>query len=75
MNWTWLLTIASIIGVIANIKKKRWCFIVWIITNFAWMLVNFHIKLYSASCLFLVYFILAVWGLIEWGKPKKVEAK
>jgi len=66
MNWTWIITVASIVATIANIKKLRWCFYVWAVTNFAWMLINFQIKLYSASVLFLVYFVLAIWGIVSW---------
>ena len=70
MSWTWIITVASIIGVIANIKKKRWCFYVWLITNSAWTVVNLIIGLYSAAALFAVYAGLAVWGIISWSKEK-----
>ena len=30
MDWTWAVTAASIVGTVANIYKKRWCFIVWL---------------------------------------------
>ncbi len=68
MTWTWLITVAAIVGVIANIKKKRWCFFVWTVTNGLWMVVNIIIGLYSAAFLFGVYFVLAIWGIIEWSK-------
>lgn len=68
MAWTWLITVASIIGVIANIYKKRWCFGVWLVTNFLWMVIDFSKGLYSQSFLFFVYFCLSVWGLIQWRK-------
>jgi len=66
VNWTWLITVASIIGVIANIKKKRWCFYVWAVTNSLWMIVDFAHGLYAQAFLFLVYVLLAIWGIIEW---------
>jgi nicotinamide riboside transporter PnuC len=72
MNWTWFITIASIVGVIANLKRKRWCFYIWAVTNFLWTLVNLKIGLYSAATLFTLYFLLAIWGIIEWA-PKKIE--
>ncbi len=73
MIWTWVITMASIVGVIANIKKKRWCFYVWAITNAAWVVINIIIGLYSAATLFAVYFVLAVWGLYEWKGDCKNE--
>ncbi len=66
MTWTWIVTVLSIVGVIANIKKKRWCFYIWAVTNCAWMLINIGIGLYSAAALFLVYFVLAIWGIAAW---------
>jgi len=64
----WTLTILSIVGVIMNVKKMKACFIVWAFTNAAWMVVDFHHGLYSQGVLFAVYFLLAIWGLIEWRK-------
>lgn len=64
----WLLTTASLVGVWLNIKKRRSCFAIWAVTNGAWAAVDYHHGLYAQSALFGVYFLLAVWGLIEWGK-------
>ncbi len=66
LTWTWGLTLLSIVGVILNIKKKRVCFLIWAVTNFSWMVVDYQQGLYSQAVLFLVYFLLALWGLIEW---------
>lgn len=67
-NWTWLLALASIIGVIANIYKKQWCFAIWLFTNATWTLVDFMAGIYAQSALFAVYTGLAVWGLWKWRK-------
>lgn len=32
----WIVTLASLIGVVANIHHRRWCFHVWAATNAAW---------------------------------------
>ena len=68
MNWTYLITIASIIGTVANIYKKKWCFILWLFTNALWCAVDAYKGLYSQAILFAVYFVLAVWGLVKWRK-------
>ena len=70
IEWTWIITALSIIGVIANIYKKRWCFGVWIITNSVWMIVDYIHGIYAQSFLFAVYLVLAVWGYIKWGDKK-----
>jgi len=57
----------SIVGTILNIRKNRWCFIVWIATNGFWCVYNFRVlHSYQQGVIFLVYAGLAVWGLIKW---------
>ena len=63
---TWLLTVLSIIGVIANTHKKRWCFLVWTVTNFSWMCVDLHHEIYPQAALFFVYFMLSIYGWFKW---------
>ncbi len=65
-DFTYLITIASLIGTIANIHKKRWCFAVWIVTNTAWFVVDFFAGLYAQSLLFAIYTLLAICGLTKW---------
>ncbi|MFA7175560.1 MAG: nicotinamide mononucleotide transporter [Kiritimatiellia bacterium] len=68
MDWTWAVTAASIIGTVANIYKKQWCFLIWLVTNGIWMTVDFMAGMYAQAFLFAVYVALAVWGLIKWRK-------
>ena len=67
---TWFITIFSLIGVVLNIYKKKSCFIIWAFTNFAWMIIDWTYGLYAQSVLFLIYFILAIWGLYKWKKDE-----
>lgn len=68
MDWTWTITIASIIGTVANIYKKSWCFVIWVFTNGIWCVIDYRTGLYAQAFLFGIYFLLAVWGLYQWGK-------
>ena len=70
-NLMWLIAGLAIVGVILNIHKKRSGFIIWIITNFANCLYCFHKTAYPQSALFAVYFLLAIWGVVKWRKPKQ----
>lgn len=63
---TIILTIASLIGVILNIKKRRECFYVWAVTNAAWTFVDYHQGVPAQAVLFFIYFLLSVWGIWEW---------
>lgn len=73
INLTWLITLASIIGTIANIFKKRWCFIIWLVTNSLWAVIDFCAGLYAQSFLFVICVILAIWGLWQWRKGEHKE--
>jgi len=66
----WLLTILSLIGVIFNIKKKRICFLIWMCTNFLWMIIDFKKGIPEQGCLFAIYTGLAVWGWFSWKEVK-----
>jgi nicotinamide riboside transporter PnuC len=63
---TWLLTFFSLIGVILNIHKRKECFYIWAVTNFAWAIYDFIIGATAQGVLFTVYFILAIYGIIKW---------
>jgi nicotinamide riboside transporter PnuC len=71
MAMEWIITIASLTGVIANIYKKQWCFIIWSITNSFWCIYDYTKGAYSQSILFFVYLLLALWGLWKWRRPRK----
>lgn len=65
---TWALTALSIVGVVLNIYKNKWCFGIWAFTNFSWMIVDFNHGIYPQAALFGVYFLLAILGLLKWRK-------
>lgn len=72
MQWltaaTWLLTAASLVGTILNVKKVKYCFYIWTITNALWLAYDICTGLYSRAALDLVHLALAVWGIRAWRK-------
>ena len=64
----WFLAALSVIGVVLNIKKDRRGFVFWIATNGCWAVIDFRHGLYAQAVLFVIYFILALWGWIRWEK-------
>jgi len=68
INLTFLLTLASLIGVWLNIKKKQSCFKIWLITNSCWAFYDFWIGAFWQGILFTVYVGLAIYGILEWRK-------
>jgi len=63
---TWLLTILSLFGVVLNIHHNRKCFYIWAFTNASWAVVDFSAGLHAQGVLFVIYTILALWGIIKW---------
>ena len=63
---SWTLTIAALIGVVLNIKRKRICFHIWMVTNAGWALVDLSRGIYAQAFLFFIYFLLAIWGIFAW---------
>lgn len=70
----WFNTIVAITGTILNARQVRFGFIVWMITNAVFVVFNIYMKIYPMAALFSVYFGLAFYGWINWGKKStKVE--
>jgi nicotinamide riboside transporter PnuC len=72
MNWlmisTWILTVVSLIGTILNVKKIKYCFYIWTVSNTLWLCYDIYTGLYSRAALDLVHLLLAVWGIFAWHK-------
>lgn len=62
----WINTIIALVGTILNIKKRRICFMIWLVSNSGFMVHNYLIGQYAQSLLFAVYVGLSIWGLWEW---------
>jgi len=67
----WCNTVFAIIGTFLNAKKIRFGFLVWMITNCVFVINNIFIHSYQQAALFFVYFGLALFGWISWGKQEK----
>jgi nicotinamide riboside transporter PnuC len=65
---TWALALAALAGTIANIKRRRWCFAVWLVTNVSWCIYDWHLGAHAQAALFAVYAGLSVWGWLAWKK-------
>lgn len=69
-------TALTIIGTVANSLQKRWCFIVWICTNAFWSIYNFSAGQVAQAALYIFNLIMAVVGLVKWGRqPKRAKTR
>ena len=71
LDFTWILTILSLTGVILNIYKMKVCFYIWLITNAVWAVVDFWQGIPSQGTIFVFQFFLAAWGIWQWRTKKK----
>jgi nicotinamide riboside transporter PnuC len=67
----WFNTILAITGTFLNAKRIRFGFIIWMITNAVFIGYNLYLGSYQQATLFTVYFGLALFGWINWGKQDK----
>lgn len=65
-----IATIVCFAGMILNVKKMKACFIVWLIGNTVWLLIDIYSVAISRVILDIAQQAFNVWGLIEWRKNK-----
>ena len=69
----WIFSGIGLAGTLINAEKNKWGFVFWLVSNLYMTIRFFYIHEYAQSVLFLVYFILAIRGLISWTKKEKQE--
>lgn len=62
----WSVAVASVIGVVANIHRRRWCFHIWAVTNASWTAVDVWHGVWAQAALQGLYFFLAIYGIVKW---------
>ena len=67
----WIAFTLAIVGAILNIRKNRACFLLWIVTNFYWMIYNAHAGEIAESATFFVFFVVSFVGFVKWGLAAK----
>lgn len=70
-NIGWFFTFLSLVGNVFVIKKNIWGQIIWSISNVGWISYFYSKGEYPSVFLFSVYFILYIWGVLEWKKEKQ----
>lgn len=73
IDWTWLLTVASLVGVVLNIRKDWRGYGIWLITNAGWGIYDAFLGAYAQATLFGIYFLLSVWGIYEWKRAENAH--
>ena len=63
---SWITTALCLTGTVLNVKKNKLCFILWLIGNILWLIIDINNGLISRAILDIVQGLLALWGMIEW---------
>jgi nicotinamide riboside transporter PnuC len=64
----WAVSIVAIIGVVLNNRMNRACFILWMFSNSATLLLHLRAAMYGLAARDAVFLVLAVWGWRAWKK-------
>lgn len=68
LAFSWVVTVASLVGTVLNVKKNPLCFWIWSVSNLAWLCYDVWLGLYSRAMLDSVHFAFALWGIVSWRK-------
>ena len=63
-----IATVIAIVGVVANNRKLRWCFLLWFFSNALCLYIHVSAGIWSLAGRDAIFVILAVEGYILWGK-------
>jgi len=66
-----IAAVLAVTGCIANNRRLRWCFIVWLISNLMSAAIHYDVGVRSLLARDLIFAALAVEGWIMWGKKRK----
>ncbi len=64
----WITTAIAIVGVLANNRRLRWCFPLWLVSNVLSLALHTHADLWPLAVRDAVFAVLAILGWFQWGK-------
>ena len=68
----WAAFALSLAGNYLNIKKSVWGFVLWIVGNTIWVVVDYQQQKWANMTLFLIYTLMSIWGIYQWTRPNNV---
>jgi len=64
----WVVTAVAIAGVVLNNRRRRACFVLWMVSNALTAMLHVHAGLYALAVRDLIFLALAVQGWVLWGR-------
>jgi len=69
--FAWTTCVISLIGAAFNVRKYRFGFVLWMISNTMWLTHNISNGEYAAAVQFGAFLGLSVYGFFVWGGNEK----
>lgn len=66
----WVGTALSLMGFYANVKRSKWGFVLWLVTDVIFVITSAATHTWYFVILYTAYAILAIWGYQQWAKKK-----
>lgn len=63
---TWVLAVICLGGNVLNVKKIRYCFLIWIACNVVWIVFDIINSNYARVVLDTVQIGFDLWGFLKW---------
>jgi len=67
-------TVIAVLGVLRNNRRRRDCFILWLVSNLLTAGIHMYSGIWSLFARDLIFMVLAMEGLILWGKTCQTAA-
>lgn len=64
----WLCFIGTCVAMYLNIKKIRWCFVVFCLINCWWIYLNITARQWAMLGNWIVFDGFNIWGFLKWKK-------
>ena len=72
---TWTLAVICLAGNVLNVKKIRFCFLIWMACNIVWIVYDVIHTNYARVLLDSVQIGFDLWGFITWKKKPEINNK
>ena len=70
-----VITVIAVAGVLLNNHRRRECFYLWLVSNLLSASVHLTAGMYAMTARDLIFFALAIHGLIHWSRPRSKKCE
>lgn len=63
---SWIAASLSILGILFNAKKNIWCWPIWLLSNFLWLIVTIQTQNWPQVILWSTFLVTNIYGWYEW---------